>query len=111
MTLEIEEVINLYEKSLHELESLLKSDSSQEEALQKITSTLSLSKQIRDNQGMNIVDSNTNQDALRYKFVSNGILMSDGRPFIARAIYKDGRFVEYKPLTREEANKLIDPLL
>lgn len=111
MPFKIENVIKIYEESLQEISHLVQSGGSQEEILQKINDTLNLRKEVMTDEDITIVNRNRNQDALRYNCVANGIFMSDGRPFIVKPIYQNGRFVEHKPLTREEANQLIDPLL
>jgi hypothetical protein len=51
------------------------------------------------------------QDAKRYRYISSGLFMSDGRPYIAQNVYKDGKFIKSVGLTEQECNDYIDPYI
>lgn len=48
------------------------------------------------------------KDAMRYKYVANGVFMSDGRPFIIQTQYSYGKKIGQNFLTYAECNKIID---
>lgn len=57
------------------------------------------------------VDNESLINARRYECLSSAIYHSDGRPYIARNIYDNGKFIKSEPLTGEDAQQYIDPLI